>query len=56
MFPPTPAIVTRFAARRLPRWVLILLGRAYVVPGLLGRDPWRHNDLAVFGAMLDLAQ
>lgn len=56
MFHPTPAIVTRFAARRLPRWVLILLGLAYVVPGLLGRDPWRHNDLAVFGAMLDLAQ
>ncbi|WP_101048976.1 hypothetical protein [Macromonas nakdongensis] len=52
----TPAIVTQLAARRLPRWVLLLLGLAYVLPGLLGRQPWRHADLASFGAMLDLAR
>lgn len=54
--PITPAIVTQLAARRLPRWVLLLLGLAYVVPGLLGRHPWRQGDLAPFGAMLDLAE
>ncbi|NIC40083.1 hypothetical protein [Aquabacterium sp. A08] len=54
--PTTPAIVTQLAARRLPRWVLLLLGLAYVLPGLLGREPWRHDELAAFGAMLDLSQ
>lgn len=53
---PTPAIVTQLAARRLPRWVLLLLGLIYVLPGLLGRQPWRGPDLAAFGVMLDMAQ
>jgi 4-amino-4-deoxy-L-arabinose transferase-like glycosyltransferase len=52
---PTPAIVTQLAARRLPRRVLLLLVLAYVLPGLLGRDPWRNADLAAFGVMLDMA-
>lgn len=52
----SPAIVTELAARRLPRWVLLVLGLAYVVPGWWGRDPWRQADLASFGAMLDMAR
>lgn len=52
----SPAIVTQMAARRLPRWVLMVLGMAYVLPGWLGRDPWRQADLPAFGAMLDLAR
>lgn len=53
---PTPAIVSQLAARRLPRWVLLLMGLVYVLPGLLGREPWRQADLASFGVMLDMAQ
>jgi 4-amino-4-deoxy-L-arabinose transferase-like glycosyltransferase len=53
---PTPAIVTQLAARRLPRLVLVLLALAYVLPGLVGRQPWRNADLAAFGVMLDMAQ
>ena len=52
---PTPAIVTQAAARRLPRLVLLLLGLAYVLPGLLGRDPWRNADLTAFGFMASIA-
>ncbi len=52
---PSPAIVTRLAARRLPRWVLLLLGLLYVLPGLIGRQPWRGPELASFGVMLDMA-
>ena len=52
---PTPAIVSQLAARRLPRWVLLLVGLIYILPGLLGREPWRHGDLAAFGVMLDMA-
>ena len=53
---PTPAIVTQGAVRRLPRWVLLLFCAAYVLPGLIGRQPWRGADLASFGYMIDLAR
>lgn len=53
---PTPAIVAQHAARPLPRWVLLLLCLAYVVPGFVGRAPWRDTDIAAFGYMRELAQ
>lgn len=53
---PSPAIVTQLSARRLPRWVLLLLGAAYILPGLLGRQPWRNADLTAFGVMLDMVR
>ena len=53
---PTPAIVPALAARRLPRAILLLLGLVYLLPGLLGRQPWRGPDLAAFGVMLDMAR
>lgn len=53
--PPTPAVVTQSAVRRLPRTALWLFCLAYVLPGFLGRDPWRNADLAAFGMMRELA-
>lgn len=53
---PTPAIVTQNAVRPLPRWALLLLCLAYVVPGFVGRGPWKNSDVASFGYMLELAQ
>jgi hypothetical protein len=35
---------------------LLLLCAAYVLPGLLGRDPWRGADLNAFGQMLAMAE
>ena len=35
---PNPALVTRDAAKRLPRFALLLFCAAYVLPGLFGRD------------------
>lgn len=52
---PSPAIVTQDAVRSLPRWALLLLCLAYVVPGYVGREPWRSADIAAFGHMLELA-
>ncbi|MFP5467527.1 MAG: hypothetical protein ACLGG8_08385 [Gammaproteobacteria bacterium] len=52
----TPAIVTQDAVRRLPRAVLLLFCLAYVLPGFVGREPWKTADLTAFGVMLDLAQ
>ncbi len=53
---PTPAIVTQNAVSPLPRWALILLCIAYVIPGFVGRDPWKSADVTAFGYMLELAQ
>lgn len=52
---PTPAIVAQSAVRRLPRWSLLLLCLAYVVPGYVGRSPWRMADMEAFGYMRELA-
>jgi hypothetical protein len=53
--PPSPALVAQSAVRRLPRWALLLLCVAYVVPGYVGRNPWKNADIAAFGVMRELA-
>lgn len=53
--PASPALVTQRAAQRLPRIALLLFCAAYVLPGLLGRDPWKNEDIAAFGHMWSLA-
>ena len=51
----TPAIVAQDAVRRLPRLALLLFCLAYVVPGFIGREPWKNADIAAFGQMYELA-
>lgn len=53
---PSPALVTQRAAQRLPRWALLAFCAAYVLPGVFGRDPWRHADLGAFGVMVAIAE
>ncbi len=50
-----PAIVAQGAVRRLPRPVLWLLCLAYVLPGFIGRAPWKRADITAFGYMAELA-
>jgi hypothetical protein len=52
---PNPAIVAQSAVRRLPRVALWLFCLAYVLPGFIGRAPWRRDDIVSFGYMLELA-
>ncbi|MGB2817075.1 MAG: hypothetical protein WBA53_12055 [Burkholderiaceae bacterium] len=40
----------------MPRWLLLTLLIAYVVPGLFGRDPWSLEDASAFGVMWTMAQ
>jgi len=52
---PSPAIVAQSAMRPFPRWAMWLLCAAYVLPGFVGRDPWKNSDAEAFGFMLQLA-
>ena len=56
MTDPTPAIVAQSAVRRLPRLALWLFCAAYVLPGLLGREPWKGNEFTAFAQMLALSE
>lgn len=51
-----PYILTEPQAGKLPRWGLFLLCALYILPGLIGRDPWRAADAADFGVSLTLAR
>jgi 4-amino-4-deoxy-L-arabinose transferase-like glycosyltransferase len=53
---PNPALVSQRAVQRLPRLALWLLGAAYLLPGLFGRDPWKTADISAFGLMASIAQ
>ena len=53
---PTPAIVAQGAVRRLPRVALWLFCLAYVLPGFIGREPWKSADMTAFGYMFELAR
>ena len=44
------------AVRRLPRWIVWALCLAYVLPGFMGRTPWKADDMEAFGFMFNLAQ
>lgn len=52
---PSPAIIAQSAVRRLPRLALLLFCLAYVLPGFLGRAPWKVEDIATFGVSQELA-
>ena len=52
---PSPARLTAEATIKLPRWALIALCLLYILPGLIGRDPWKSEDAAAFGAMWTMA-
>ncbi|WP_046115680.1 hypothetical protein [Aquincola tertiaricarbonis] len=53
---PTPALVAQRAAQPLPRWALWLFCAAYLLPGVVGRDPWKNADLTAFGVMAAMAE
>ncbi len=53
---PNPAIVTQAGARRFPRLALLLLCFAYVLPGFLGREAWKSEDMAALGFMAELVR
>ena len=51
---PSPAIVAQSVTKRLSRRVLWLFCLAYILPGFLGREPWKNADVSAFGYMLEI--
>lgn len=49
-----PVRLPAAATLALPRWVLYALGLLYILPGLIGRDPWK-DDAGSFGIMWTMA-
>ncbi|MBV9891297.1 MAG: hypothetical protein JO090_10490, partial [Rhizobacter sp.] len=52
---PNPALVSQREAEPLPRAALLVLCAAYVLPGLVGRDPWKSADITLFGYSVGIA-
>ena len=50
-----PVRLSAAATLALPRWALFALGLLYILPGLIGRDPWK-DDAGSFGIMWTMAQ
>lgn len=50
-----PIKLTAAATTTLPRYVLVLITAIYGLIGIFGRDPWKTDDAAGFGAMWTLA-
>jgi 4-amino-4-deoxy-L-arabinose transferase-like glycosyltransferase len=51
---PNPAIVAQSVTKRLSRRVLWLFCLGYILPGFIGREPWKNADISAFGYMLAL--
>jgi len=49
-----PVRLPASATLALPRWALFALGLLYILPGLIGRDPWK-DDAGSFGIMWTMA-
>ncbi|MFL9926439.1 glycosyltransferase [Herbaspirillum lusitanum] len=50
-----PVRLPAAATNLLPRWGLLALALLYILPGLIGRDPWKNEDATSFGIMWTMA-
>ncbi|MBB5390499.1 4-amino-4-deoxy-L-arabinose transferase-like glycosyltransferase [Herbaspirillum sp. SJZ102] len=50
-----PVRLPAAATNALPRMVLLALALLYILPGLIGRDPWKNEDATSFGIMWTMA-
>ena len=50
-----PVRLPAAATNALPRLALLALALLYILPGLIGRDPWKNEDATSFGIMWTMA-
>ncbi len=48
-----PALITR---SEFPHWLLVLLVTAWILPGLIGHDPWKPDEAYSFGLVYHILQ
>ena len=53
--PPAPAALAR-PTRTLHLWLLALLFAAWIVPGLIGHEPWKSDEATTFGLIYHILQ
>lgn len=53
---PTPVDLSRSAVRSLPRWALLALLAAFIVPGFWGHSIWTNDMGQAFGEMWSMEQ
>ncbi len=46
----------RSAAGALPLWAAIAIIAAYILPALVGHDPWKQDEAYIFGGILDMVK
>lgn len=51
-----PVLLPSAATKALPRWIILALALLYILPGLIGRDPWKNIDATNFGIIWTMAQ
>lgn len=50
-----PVRLPAAATNALPRLAVLALALLYILPGLIGRDPWKNEDATSFGIMWTMA-
>ena len=50
-----PVRLPAAATIAIPRWGIFALCLLYILPGLIGRDPWKGDDATSFGVMWTMA-
>jgi len=50
-----PVRLPASATLALPRWALFALALLYILPGVIGREPWKNDDAASFGIIWTMA-
>ncbi|MEK7815629.1 MAG: glycosyltransferase family 39 protein [Pseudomonadota bacterium] len=51
-----PVLSNRNSSTELPRWFLIALAAAWILPGLVGHEPWKPDEAYSFGLVYHILQ
>lgn len=51
-----PVLSNRNSSTELPRWFLIALAATWILPGLVGREPWKPDEAYSFGLVYHILQ
>ncbi|MGE5617264.1 MAG: ArnT family glycosyltransferase, partial [Bacillota bacterium] len=50
------ALASDAEAAQAPRWIVAVIAAMYVLPGLVGHDPWKPDEAYIFGVVYHMLQ